>query len=203
MLPPLSRDLDCRCAAASWNVANAGVEGLLARPLLVVTVAGWGRGCASSLISASSVLLSRRLGADVGPPLVCSGPFFAGSVLTVGPASLGAVLSLSAVAGSLVASGVLPLGLFADDDGRAFPFSGPGPTEFWRAREDCGRGALARLGEAATLGSGRLPMTGEEAADCGLPTVTVLRAEAVSGMKRECWKCVKDILLLGLATRSG
>lgn len=55
-----------RLAAASWKVARAGVEGLLALPLLVVTVGGTGGGTDSLFLSDSSALVSFFVGIGVG-----------------------------------------------------------------------------------------------------------------------------------------
>lgn len=132
-------------AAASWKVANAGVDGLLARPLFVVTGALGGAGGTDSLLrSCSSGLVSFLVLADVGAEILSrrSASFFVGSTLTGTLASLttltssagrtGLLAGAAAVAGGgavTVAAksgvaGALPLGLFdADDEGRVLAAS--------------------------------------------------------------------------------
>ena len=65
-VPSVALDGRDRLAAASWKVARAGVEGLLALPLLVVTVGGTGGGTDSLFLSDSSALVSFFVGIGVG-----------------------------------------------------------------------------------------------------------------------------------------
>ena len=141
-------DLD---RAASWNVARAGVDGLLARPLFVVTVAivvvvllvtggagaevvvatGAGTdGAVSAFFSVSSGFgggsFLVEVDAETGLSAFTSGSFAVVAVATSGGlgASLGSSVGLESTVGTT--SGVLgrtPLGLFeAEDDGRALLF---------------------------------------------------------------------------------
>lgn len=94
---PARDDLD-RAADASWNVASAGVDGLLARPLLVVTVAGV---CAAGVdAGAAGVEVAMGVGAARA-----DSAFFSGSsgfgvsfflFATGGPALLSSLASFAA-----------------------------------------------------------------------------------------------------------
>jgi hypothetical protein len=113
LLPPvLSVFLEDRGRAASWNVAKAGVEGLLARPLFVVTVVvtGTAGGADSLFFSASSALASFSLSLSASCSFSFSFSlslsFFAVAATTgVGAALLSdfstSVLTVSVLAGAL------------------------------------------------------------------------------------------------------
>lgn len=177
-------------AAASWKLGRAGVDGLLALPLLVVTVPVCGVGWAGSLLrSASSTLLFLRLdevvvvatvaiGVAAGLSSTRSASFGNGSVLTVTGVSLldsESWLGRDQLAAEGI-SGVLATFPFAflaaDEDGLALLASEFDCMEFCRARDVVGRGA--GVGAAAGAGdgrvggalfSGRVPSTGEDAAE--------------------------------------
>lgn len=94
LVPAPSRFLDDLDKAASWNVANAGVDGLLALPLFVVTM-GTDANSAASCLSISSVRLSRLPAAFDADNSGFSASFLAFSVFIVALLSL-ALVSLAA-----------------------------------------------------------------------------------------------------------
>lgn len=161
-----------RAAAASWNVANAGVDGLLARPLLV-TVGVPAGGAAGSL------LRSRSASSGFGASFLFAAEFVVAPAASAGPGSFPVDSGLTGAGGSLTVfcsalaalvgparSGVpavVPFGLLeADDDGLIFELSAADWREFCLAR-DAVAGFTAGAGEPrGGLGSGRPPMTGDD-----------------------------------------
>jgi hypothetical protein len=182
LAPLLSVLREDREREASWNVAIAGVEGLLARPLFVVTVELWGAGGTDSLLrSLSSALFSFLLVVGVGVTVVScrSTSFFALSILIGATGSGGSfasgmdcghALDWGLVSGALV---LFPFALFdADELGRPFPPSALADcTEFLRARVGTGTGIVLGAGDARTvgLGSGSSVITGDVVAEVGKP----------------------------------
>ncbi len=183
--------------AASANVARAGVDGLLARPLLVVLTrlagVGWmARAAVASFLCGPS--------SSVAFVVVSFLPFCAGSGAARGGSSVSglsglglfrmgmavsfcvfaSVVGFATVLGRL-GSGVpweFPFGLFdATDGGRWRAFSAFDCVEFWRAREDAGLGAVADgAGEPLPVltGSGNTPMTGEDVTDGDMAAAVLL-----------------------------
>lgn len=158
------RDVRERGGTGSGNEPSAGVDGLLARPLLVVTTdvvvcgvccVGSARDSGSSALGAlsffelSTVLLARLGGLTMGSSL-------ATSVLTEGAASLGGFTSTGAgrmpfVTGGgtgvvEIGAGIAALFVLVDaDDGGLCCVAGSAVerTELARARDDDGRGCGA------------------------------------------------------------
>ena len=164
-------------AAASWNVAIAGVEGLLALPLFVVTVViVGGAGVASLFRSLSSDLASFLPGAgwSVDKFSTRSASFFPGSLLIC---AFGFSVVFESLPGrdkdaASGVGGICPFCLLvAEDPGRALPLSALEASEFCLARDEAGRGALDGAGDArvAVLGSGREDKAGDEVAEGGCP----------------------------------
>lgn len=157
-----------RDRTASWKFGRAGVDGLLALPLFVVTVTmvDCADGVESLLRSISSALLSLRLafvlGVAAGLSSTSSSSFWGGSVFTTTAGSfvifesglgrgqlllvlvLVLLLLLLVVVVACAISGVvlvLPFVLVAaEDGGLAFVFSEFDCIEFCLARDDDGRG---------------------------------------------------------------
>lgn len=167
----------------SGNDPNAGVDGLLARPLLVVTIgvdAVNGACVASPFGSASSPLGMALLlvVAALVLAMVRTASSLVASTFTVATVSLFCLVSAggrtplcAAVSSGVVAA--TPFGLFeADEAGRCRPFSTVDCMEFCLARDDAGRAEVVEgAGEprAAALGSkfgwiGEAAMEGESTA---------------------------------------
>lgn len=173
--------------AASWNVAIAGVDGLLARPLFVTVAAVmvWGTGGGSIGVSGSSgfgVSFFCFATGMLGLTLVSvgSGSFFMASGAGGADASLGTGFASAAGFGVLTGgtiSGVgggTPLGLAdADDGGRdCFP-----PSAFTCVVLCLAREAVGALGAGGTGvedgageprgngGSGKVARTGDDVTD--------------------------------------
>lgn len=188
------RDLDGTVAVvvgvASANVARAGVEGLLARPLLVLTVLIAGVGCmtraadsffcssiigvasdataADAALVALSFLLPLRGGSSTGGgiSISCFGPSgLLGARAGVSLCAFGPELAFAPLLcwlGSSISCG-FPFGLVEASDGsRCRVFSTLDCVEFCRAREDCGRGGAAAAAAAAGTGESLLPLVGSE-----------------------------------------
>lgn len=174
-----------RDRAASWKVARAGVDGLLALPLFVVTV-GMPNGT-DSLLRRSRSVNGTSFFSSVGAGAVLStrsASFFGASVLTGTLISFTGFMSLleRALLFGGGTSGILaglPFGTAAGGGGGgglALLLSALDWIEFPRARDETGRDVLLGAGDAraGTLGSGREASTGEEAAEIETPGALVL-----------------------------
>lgn len=198
------RDLELElelAAAASAKVAKAGVDGLLALPLFVLTAArgvGGTMGVAESRFGSRSSttlavlsffpLLPLGAGGSGGGGTGVSVSALGGSVLIgMGTAVsfmgfgsvLGLLVPLLCVPGSGVPDAVAPLGLFeAAEAGRCRALSVLlDCAEFWRAREEAGRGGLGSgTGEHRPIFklSGKVPMSGEDATDGDMAAFVLL-----------------------------
>ena len=163
-------------------MASAGVEGLLALPLLVVTVVIMIGGMDSLFRrSRSSVLVSFFVGADVVTwPFSTLSPSFLLLVSAL-PGTLNSLIERESLfAGGTDVGGivsctvaVVPL-IFAvtTEGGLALTVSWMEFMEFCRPRDAGGRGALLGVGEARAVpfGSGSDDMTGDDVADGVLVT---------------------------------
>ena len=171
-----------RDRAASANVAKAGVDGLLARPLFVVTrvvVATGNVGVGSPTASTSSAGLEILsfllvLTGGGGAAMIASFSGFGVSPLIGAPGSLTTFVSavgrepLLCTAITSDGAGAVPFGsLEADEGGRCFVLSTFEWTEFCRALEDAGLAVVDGAGDAraALTVSGKALMTGEEVID--------------------------------------
>lgn len=166
----------------SGNVLRAGVEGLLARPLLVVVtccvvMVGVAAGVFSFRTSSSAGLTEPSFlgpGAlaeeGVGTRSFCclEGSIFAvalgGSICVIFGVSLGPRAPLGG--GISSGGGTMPFGLVAAAEGGRC-LSTFDAVEFWRALADAGRPEMEGAGEArgGFVLSGKAPTTGDDATD--------------------------------------
>lgn len=184
--------------AASANVARAGVDGLLARPLLVVLtmLAGVGRMASAAVASflcgpgssVAFVVVSFLLPFGAGSGAAGGGSSVSGfsglGLFRMGMAvsfcAFASVVGFATLLGRL-GSGVpceFPFGWFdAADGGHCRAFSAFDCVEFWRAREAAGLGAVADgAGEPLPIltGSGNTPITGEDVTDGDMAAAVLL-----------------------------
>lgn len=184
--PSVLRDGRDFVAATSANVPSAGVDGLLARPLLVVVTVANATSCtagigvcftllSSLLAELSRLLLPALLATGFGSASGLPGSSWVG---TAGGSlsGFGSFVGLGVETGTGTTSWGLactPLGLLeATDDGRCF--SALACVVACLTREAAGLGALVGIGDGTVgaFASGKFASTGDEVTEGGRPAVT-------------------------------